>query len=217
MIWILKKHFMAASFSNDRKVRQVFDSFLVVCEGETEVNYLKGYKQTLSREKQRTLKIEPVKAVGTDCLSIVNEAIARLKAAKRENIPFKEVWAFFDDDNQPEIVNAFSKAKANGIRIAFSSICLELWFLLHFEYTSRQFMDSDEVTSLLKNHWSDYRKPAFDSWARLKANTLTAKTNSLKLRKATCSSTDLECHNPFTNIDLMLESIGFNHNIKSEI
>lgn len=39
----------------------------------------------------------------------------------------------FDIDEHPNVAQAIDKAHANGIRLAVSNPCLELWFILHFE------------------------------------------------------------------------------------
>jgi hypothetical protein len=194
--------------------KQIFDSYLVVCEGETEVNYLKGFKRTLSREQQRVLKIEPVHAPNTDCLSIVRDAIKRKDNAETAGVPYKEVWVFFDDDNQSNLQVAFSRAKAKKIKVAFSSISLEFWFLLHFQFTTRQFTDAKAVEAELKNHWTDFTKPAFQSWDKLENNIALAILNGEKLRKG---NTDQDFHvfrNPYTNVDLMLTSLGYGEKLK---
>lgn len=202
---------MAARYKHNRQhlsQRTVAKTYLVVCEGETEVNYLKGFRSSLSREQQRTLKIEPVKAEKTDCLKVVKEAIERKKEAIREGVPYEEVWAFFDDDNQLHIQMAFEIAAKNGVKVAFSSIALEFWFLLHFEYSGRSFQHGDEVIKTLKKHWPGYAKPAFDAWANLQDRISMAEQHAVRLRRERTDSLELAIHNPFTNIDLLLRSIG---------
>jgi hypothetical protein len=203
---------MAARFRHKQPkqiLRSVSKTYLVVCEGQTEEFYLKGFKNILSREKQRTLKIEPIKAQSPDCLKVVMEAIERKKDAIREGVAYEEVWAFFDDDNQPHLQKAFEVAKKNEIRVAYSSISIEFWFLLHFEYSARSFMKGDEVTDALrKKGWPEYCKPAFDSWAKLQDKVPIAVQHALRLRKERVESKELAIHNPFTNIDLFLKSLG---------
>lgn len=46
---------------------------------------------------------------------------------------FDEYWCIFDVDEHPKLSEALDMAQANHIKIALSSPCLELWFLLHFE------------------------------------------------------------------------------------
>lgn len=43
-----------------------------------------------------------------------------------------EVWCVFDRDEHPNVPEALERAAANGIRVALSNPCIELWFILHF-------------------------------------------------------------------------------------
>ncbi|MCG6400348.1 RloB family protein [Vibrio fluvialis] len=57
------------------------------------------------------------------------------KIAKRSSDPLDknfQVWAVFDRDQHPNITNAMEKARANGIKIAYSNPCFEIWPYLHF-------------------------------------------------------------------------------------
>ena len=73
--------------------------------------------------------------------------------------PKDELWAVFDRDGCTKHPEAFNKAEANEIRIAFSSISFEYWILLHFKYTTRPFSKADEIIRhLKKNGYIDYDK-----------------------------------------------------------
>ena len=56
-------------------------------------------------------------------------------AARREddeNLAYDAVWCVFDVDEHPQIADARQMARANGIELAISNPCFELWLLLHF-------------------------------------------------------------------------------------
>jgi hypothetical protein len=44
-----------------------------------------------------------------------------------------EIWCVFDIDNHPSVNEAVQRAEGNGIHVAISNPCFELWFILHFE------------------------------------------------------------------------------------
>lgn len=44
-----------------------------------------------------------------------------------------EYWCVFDIDEHHKVDQAIDMAQANEIRLAISSPCIELWFILHFE------------------------------------------------------------------------------------
>lgn len=61
---------------------------------------------------------------------------------------FEEVWCIFDKDDHPTRKDAFELAESQqrlgkNIRIAFSSRCIEFYFLLHFEYLYKAFEKSE--------------------------------------------------------------------------
>ncbi len=58
-----------------------------------------------------------------------------------------EVWCVFDRDEHPNVPQALDKAASNGIGIALSNPCIELWFLLHF----------DDQTAHLERHEAQSR------------------------------------------------------------
>ena len=44
-----------------------------------------------------------------------------------------EYWCVIDVDQHANLVPAVEKAIANGISVAVSNPCVELWFILHFQ------------------------------------------------------------------------------------
>lgn len=75
---------------------------------------------------------QPVVFPGPQPLNWVNAGINSLDT-------FEEVWCVFDKDDHPTRKDAFELAEeqhmiGKNIRIAFSSRCIEYYFLLHFEY-----------------------------------------------------------------------------------
>ena len=71
--------------------------------------------------------------------TIVERAAAKKKAAARHarrmrdgELAYDEVWCVFDVDAHPNLQEAVIQARDNGIKLAISSPCFELWLLLHF-------------------------------------------------------------------------------------
>jgi hypothetical protein len=48
-----------------------------------------------------------------------------------ENLRYDEVWCVFDIDSHPNVADAVQMARDNGIHLAISNPCFELWLLLH--------------------------------------------------------------------------------------
>jgi RloB-like protein len=71
-------------------------------------------------------------------MALVERAIARKNDEAREERrgggpAHDEVWCVFDVDQHPYLKDAISLAERNGIKIAVSNPCFELWLILHYE------------------------------------------------------------------------------------
>ncbi len=118
-----------------RPHRQPKPRFLIVCEGiVTEPRYFKDVRHI--ERSLIDLQIEP----GGTPKTLVERAVERKREAdgnarklKDDNQKYDEVWCVFDIDEHPLIPEAKDQASANGIELAISNPCFELWALLHFQ------------------------------------------------------------------------------------
>ncbi len=136
--------------------RNITSTFRIYTEGqETEPNYVKGYIDDYLRQKgffgYRIIARKPKD----------HSPYGLLTAAKAEMEEGDEVWLIFDRDDHKKIPQTFAEAKNANIKIAFSSICFEIWILMHFEYTTRHYTCYEELKSdkLLK-YLPEYEKSA---------------------------------------------------------
>ena len=109
---------------------------LIVCEGEnTEPQYLKGFAGACKNPRVR-VRVHDETGVPKTLVCLAKEAKVEAEAqAKREgdsNLRFDTVWCVFDVDEHPDIPAAMTMASDNGIELAISSPCFELWLILHF-------------------------------------------------------------------------------------
>lgn len=73
----------------------------------------------------------------------------------------REIWCVYDFDiNHNEYVtqvedfnSSIKKAKANGLKVAWSNDCFELWFLLHHNYIDNC-ITRKEMYKILKDKWN---------------------------------------------------------------
>lgn len=75
---------------------------------------------------------EKPKALVERAVAMKKEAAARAKREKDENCNYDQVWCVFDVDEHPYLPEAKHQARDNGIEVAVSNPCFELWALLHF-------------------------------------------------------------------------------------
>ncbi|MFI6293580.1 RloB family protein [Nonomuraea sp. NPDC050790] len=109
-------------------------SLRVYTEGKrTEVLYLQHWHRLFRDQVLVTID----EFHGTP-LPLVREAAKRKREDERDQRrgrgdAFDEYWCMFDVDEHPGLTAAMVMAGANGINIAVSNPCLELWFMLHFQ------------------------------------------------------------------------------------
>ncbi len=177
---------------------------LVVCEGgKTEPKYFKGL-----RTKWKLSKFS-VEILGRECgsapISVVNEAV-RLDKDNNE-IRYDEIWCVFDREgvrNKPASYDeAVDKAKANKLKLAISAPCFELWYLLHYKYTTRSFDTCRDIVKELKKHIPKYSKSE-DYTDELENRLAEALRNAKHLRKDN-ERTDRD--RPSTDVDKLVNSI----------
>lgn len=113
---------------------------LIVCEGEkTEPNYFRGFRVAS--------RVCDIKGTGHNTLSLVQEA---KRLATEDN--YREVWCVFDRDSFEEknVRAAFTLARKNNFKIAYSNECFELWYLLHFKFLDTNLRRTEYFTHLKK-------------------------------------------------------------------
>lgn len=67
------------------------------------------------------------------CVDFVDEANGKYNSlSKKDKSKYKQKWIVFDCDGHDDFSDAIKKAKEYGFRVAFSNMCVEYWFMLHF-------------------------------------------------------------------------------------
>jgi hypothetical protein len=118
---------------------------LIVCEGEeTEMQYFEGFK-----DASQNFNIHVVKGKTQDPIDLVHDAV---RFADKEGLILGEehgdsAWCVFDvdDSDDARLTRAKQVADQHKVNIALSNPCIELWFLLHFLYTTRSFASGKAV------------------------------------------------------------------------
>ncbi|MGH3414969.1 MAG: RloB family protein [Actinocrinis sp.] len=105
---------------------------LVFVEGETENQYVKEWHKR--HREWVNVEIDPSRISPFQLVQKAVEAKNREShdARRGRGRSHDQFWCVFDRDEHARLPEAFQLADANGIRIAFSNPCLELWFVLHF-------------------------------------------------------------------------------------
>lgn len=122
-----KKDHRKSSLARRQSVREIKQSFLIVCEGEkTEPDYFRAFRMTAAT----------VKAVGQamNTMTLVSKAISIREADRLKKRTYDQCWVVFDKDDFPskDFNQAIQLAEKNGFRVAYSNQAFEYWFLLHY-------------------------------------------------------------------------------------
>ncbi|HXM44002.1 MAG TPA: RloB family protein [Bryobacteraceae bacterium] len=139
--------------------RQPKPRFLIVCEGTvTEPRYFNDVRHI--ERSLIDLQIEPggtPKTLVERAAGLQREAIGKARKLRDDNQKYEEVWCVFDIDEHPLIPEAKNQARANGIELAISNPCFELWVLLHFQ-DQRAHIGRGKVQHLCRSHVRNYDK-----------------------------------------------------------
>lgn len=142
-----------------RALREKLAHFLVVCEGRVTE---RCYFSDLRHLDRSPVSLEIVS--GAVPKTLVEIAVKRkhesTSAARRErddNLKFDEIWCVFDVDEHPNVSEAKQQARDNGIKVAVSNPCFELWALLHFQ-DQRAYIDRHNIHDLCRQYMPGYEK-----------------------------------------------------------
>lgn len=136
-------------------------TILVVSEGNiTEPEYLHGL-QRACRNPRVTIKVAgehgvPLTLVRT-AKQYKEETETRAKRERDDNLAYDSVWCVFDIDDHPHVGQAMEMARDNGIRLAISNPCIELWLLLHFR-DNPGMQDRATIRRMLREYVPTYDK-----------------------------------------------------------
>jgi hypothetical protein len=196
-----------------RQQRDLKPRLHIFCEGEkTEPNYLNGYIErcfpgTRLTVVEKTDKNTPVQ--------LVEEAVSAKR--NRDSLGTDQFWVVYDRESvvkySPELHDeAMDKASANGIKIAFSNVCFEVWILLHFQETVPAYDCCADLLhrSRLKKHIPGYDKGDKREFSEQEVSA--ARKNAKHLNKQTIAAADRSWNkehqwNPYTDVYKLLDAM----------
>lgn len=174
---------------------KVSNTFAFVVDGDTEVWYLQMLKRN---ERELNINIEPK-------LPSKKSIPEQFKMVKDLAADYTKVFWIVDYDviiketreakkgvETSELLFIKLKEKAeklNNVIVIVNNPCIEFWFLLHFEKTSKFYTDCNSAEKQLKKHLTDYEKTrkyftkqGNDIYLKLKNKLSDAKVNSKSLK-----------------------------------
>lgn len=130
----------AASLRRTQAKRSPYDMVLIVCEGgKTEPNYFHELKDAF---RLNTANIE---IVGEECGSSPRDVVEYAIKKYWENKDYDRVFCVFDKDRHTTYQAALDRIRqtklssSHSIHAVTSVPCFEIWFLLHFRYSTKAY------------------------------------------------------------------------------
>ena len=146
---------------HNRKLQEPkYNSYAILGEGDTERYYVKVLRERLGRNcKIRLIYIPEL----TTNLSL-KEQYKRLTELLSEGEYDKIFWIldadrYIHDKKLVDLIEFIIKAEKKNIVVIVNNPCIEFWFLLHYQLTTRFERNCENILSLLqKKYLPEYRK-----------------------------------------------------------
>ncbi|MBP5545250.1 MAG: RloB domain-containing protein [Kiritimatiellae bacterium] len=210
-----------------RSLRPVFYIF---CEGsKTEPyyleHYIKNHCQGFRAIQVNRIKLDDIvkipKTTKTDPISLVNMAVRQKSMSPSPDRD--RYWCAYDREAESTIpskyhIKAFKEASDNGIKVAFSNVCFEVWLLLHKQEGCASYDSCDDLLkrSRMREFYPEYKKGCRREFAD--AEITVARKRAAKMNEGTCKGHALNVSdaldpshlvelNPYTNFYQLLDSI----------
>ena len=169
---------------------------LVVCEGETEVDYLCELARSLR------IHVHICKGDGTDPKSIVNTA---KRKSKEDGVKYDKVFCVFDRDNDlSSFLEAIELCKSRKFIAIVSNPCFELWPYLHFQIRESGFGGPQQMLKALK------KLPGLENYDKDGVQIFNATIHFIDMACKRASSLVSKQHDdpkedPFTNLHILIK------------
>ncbi len=196
----------------------------IYCEGEkTEPHYIKSYIATQFPGDRRRDVIKVEKTKKNTPVQLVDVAAAHKRS--KDCPDHDEFWVVYDREavgKYPDTLHqqALNKAEANGINVAISNVCFEVWLYLHFQPNTSPYSCFEDflARSKFKGYLAtlgvdNYEKGNGSLFAKLSKKHITdARKNAEKMNRSTIASAAKGAKhpyelNPYTDMHLLLDSI----------
>ncbi len=141
--------------TNKRREKPIL---MIVAEGNnvTETTYFKSFQQ---QHANYNIKVIVAKNI-TDPKGMLKEMQRQWKVKGLSESKGDMAYIVLDldcDNSKAELIKSLS-GTAKNIKFVPSNPCFEIWFLLHFKYSTHAYFNSNEVIKDLKSYIPDYEK-----------------------------------------------------------
>ncbi|MBR0340881.1 MAG: RloB domain-containing protein [Oscillospiraceae bacterium] len=198
-----------SSKKRNRQNRKEKPMIIITAEGrnETEAKYFDGFR---TPDCPYIIKFHKAGHL-TDPTKLAESIRKRWDAEDADVRTGDMAFVIVDLDNKESKAKEIQQLEAkNRIeKFIVSNPSFEVWYLLHYEYSTRSYMDADAVIRELKKHHTGYEK-TYDMYPLLVDKMGDAITNAEKLEKyykvEEHPHPDVSC-NPYTDVHRLVKMI----------
>lgn len=155
---------------------------LVLCKGIHEYIYAKSLHMSLPRQVQPSVAVLQSIHHGDSIDLFLKEAVRLKKESVKQRDPYGTVWVLAEQNFGPS-VEVQSRLALNGLNAAYCPICMEQWYMLHFEDYDPSVNSKSEAVNRLLVHWPQYKRNGIDAYEELKENVSAAIARADKANK----------------------------------
>jgi len=129
-----------------------------VAEGEnvTESQYFKSFQKQNSRCNIRIILAKHI----TDPEGMLKAVQLKWRELELDARKGDKAYVVLDldcDENKAALIKRL-QLKSKEVQFIVSNPCFEVWFLLHFKYSTKEFLSGNAVVHELRNYISEYEK-----------------------------------------------------------
>ncbi|MCC6520852.1 RloB domain-containing protein [Candidatus Nomurabacteria bacterium] len=194
---------MSSRFSRKQNIQEPRRVIRVFTEGtKTEPNYFNSIRNEL-RLNEIEIKVDGLKRSTTSLVEWVIERKNELSRTDEDT----EWWVVFDRDDHTGFNQAIQKAEVEGINVAYSNECFELWFILHFEFLNTAIGRTKYYEKLTELLSQKYDKSTSDIYDLIKDRESIAIRNAKNLEKMHSDAGIASCEkmDPSTSVYKLVE------------
>ncbi len=153
---------------------------------------------------------------GSAPISVVAFALRRFEEQAREaktspfKLPFEQVYCVMDKDRHPSLDEALNLVERSKSKVPIQGIvscpCFELWYLLHFAYSTKPYGDFAELKPALIAQLPAYNK-GFEAYRVLKPKMMDAILHAERLEVHQASVSAQRIPNPSTQVHHLIKTL----------
>ena len=198
-----------SSKERNKKSRKEKPMVIITAEGrnETEARYFNNFR---TADCPYIIKFHKAGHL-TDPTKLAESIRKRWDAEEADVRTGDMAFVVVDLDNKESKAKEIQQleAKSSVEKFIVSNPSFEVWYLLHYEYSTRSYMNADAVIRELKKHYPGYEKTS-DMYPLLKEKIDEATANAEKLedyhKAEEHSHPDANC-NPYTDVHKLVKKI----------